>query len=62
MQGGVLLVVLFVAALVQGAAAASGDSNHVDAGNVIAGLTGAVLAVVLILALIGWWARKQRGM
>ena len=30
-----------------------------DAGNVIAGLLGALLAIICILALIGWYARNR---
>lgn len=30
-----------------------------DAGNVIAGLLGALLAIITVLALIGWYARNR---
>jgi hypothetical protein len=31
-----------------------------DAGNVIAGLLGTLIAIILVLALIGWYARNRR--
>ncbi len=31
-----------------------------DAGNVVAGLIGALVAITVILALIGWYARNRR--
>jgi len=40
------------------AAAAQLDFVKADAGDVIAGMIGAVMSLVAICALLGWWSRR----
>ena len=55
------IALLIVAAFL--AEARSEDGHHgADAGNVVAGLLGAAICIVLVLAGIGYWARRARGL
>ncbi len=50
------VVLLVIVAVLSGACPAAAA----DAGNVIAGLLGGLLAIICVLALIGWYARNRR--
>jgi hypothetical protein len=50
------LLVVFVALLLSATPVSAGA----DAGNVIAGLIGAFMGILVILGLIGWYVRNRR--
>lgn len=50
------LLFVFAALLLSAEPVAAGA----DAGNVIAGLIGAFMAVTVILGIVGWWVRNRR--